>query len=382
MLVLERERSPSTVYLPNGWLSVRGKLNGVYGYGAGTAFDQYQIVPSTGGTSSGTSTFFTGPAVQQIFSRVGGMTMQGFYEFEFNAASNSGLYIGDNNYPKAYKFLYDYTAPTGAGITYTGTVTAGQPAAATLTGTDNYGLKSGRIGIRFDYPSNLFFGGQVYVPIGEIPIPTGPGGAPNKNLSMPLMGTAPIMFRFFNGFSGAIDMGNAYRSNGASWQLEDWAHNLSTTTFAPFGNSAPIPAISNVSSVKASMSSNNWCPGTCAGGGQNIVDLIFNFLDPRASGTPDLSKAEWFGIPSSGGGVVYPLGRATTLTSAVEGTGRRLSYNLQFDAKTYCGPPGPMQVFVIGYNTGYYLKVNPFFSVNVQTATRYSNDCLKLIGRK
>ena len=364
--------------VPNGWLSLRGKLNGTYGYGAGSAFDQYQVVPSTGGASSGTATFFTGPAVQQIHSRVGGPTMQGLYEFEFKAASNSGKYIGDSDYPKQYRFLYDYTPPSGAGITYNGTVTAGQPASATLTGADNYGLKAGRLGIRFDFPSSLFFGGKVYVPLGDIPIARGQDGQPIKSLSMPLTGTAPIGFRFFDPSSGTIDMGSFYRSDGASWQLIDVANNLSMTSFAGFGNTAAIPTISNVSSVKASISSTNWCPGTCQSGGQNIVDLIFNFLDPRASGLPDLSKAEWFGIPSSGGGVVYPLGRATTLTSVVEGTGRRLSYNLQFDVKKYCGPPGPMQVFVIGYNTAYYLKVNPFFSVNVQTPARYSNDCLKL----
>jgi hypothetical protein len=369
--------SNSVVGIPNGFLSGRGKLNGAWGLGAGTALDKYVILNSTGGVIGGTATFFTAPVVAQIFSRVGGATNQGLYEFDFKALDNAGRYIGDNMYPKSYKFLLDYTPPTGAGITYNGTVTAGQPATGTLTGTDNYGLKYGRLGIRFDYPSSLFFGGKVYVPIGEIPIPPAQGGAPNKNLSMPIMGTAPWFFSFFDPVGGSIDP-TKYRSDGASWQLQDIAGNLSSITFAPFSNTGTLPTISNVSSVKAGMSSTNWCPGTCAGGGANIIDLIFNYLDPLASGPPSLSKAEWFGIPQNGGGVVYPLGRATTLTTAIEGTGRRLSYNLQFDATTYCGPPGPMQVFVIGYNTGYYLKTNPFFSVNVQAPARYSNDCLKL----
>ena len=369
--------SNSVVGIPLGWLSARARKDGAWGLGAGTNFDQYQVLPSSGSGTTGSATYFTGSAIQQIYSRVGGASIQGLYEFDFKAADNSGLYIGDNMWPRTYKFLYDYTPPFNVGLTYNGTVTAGQPASATLTGTDNYGLKYGRIGIRFDYPSSLFFGGKVFVPLSERLIPPAQGGAPNKNLSMTLMGSSPMFFSFFDRFSGVVDPAK-YRSDGTSFQLEDYARNLSAITFAPFSNTGTLPNITGVSSVRADMSSTNWCPGTCNGGGQNIIDLIFNYLDPLSAGPPTLTKAEWFGIPQAGGGNVYRLGAATTLTSVVEGTGRRLSYNLQFDAKTYCGPPGPMDVFVIGYNTGFYLKTNPFFTVNVQAPVRYSNDCLKL----
>jgi hypothetical protein len=367
--------SGSSVGIPNGFLSMRGKLNGTYGFGVGAGFE-YQIVNSNGGNNSGTATVLAASTVSSIFNRVGGASNQGLYELEFNAADNAGQFIGDNNYPKKYQFLLDYSAPTNASITYNGTVTPGQPATGTFTGIDNYGLKYGRVGIRFDFPSTLFSGNQVYVPIGQIPIPAQQDGSPTKNLSMPITGTPPIGFRFFNPTSGAIDMSNFYRSNGGMWEVEDMAHNLSSITFAPFTNNAPIPTITNVSSVKASVSKTTWgCSPSCATEGENFVDLIFNYLEGGQSGTPSLTKAEWYGIPENGGGRVYPLTRAMTLTEAVEGTGRRLSYNVQFDMRKYCGPPGPMQVFVIGYNPGYYLKVNPFFSVNVQAQVRYSNLC-------
>jgi hypothetical protein len=125
----------------------------------------------------------------------------------------------------------------------------------------------GMLGMRFEYQSPLFAGGLVYVPIGEIPIPL-QNGSPVKSVSIPMMGTAPGGFFFFDRIGGAIDLGNFYRSNGTSWQVMDYARNLSQITFAPYGNSVPIPTLPNISSVKANMSSTNLCPSRSSFVGQ------------------------------------------------------------------------------------------------------------------
>jgi hypothetical protein len=125
------------------------------------------------------------------------------------------------------------------------------------------------------------------------------------------------------------------------------------------------------------MSHTQWCPGTCSGGGSNIVDLIFGYLDTRASGAPVISKAAWFGLPSAGSGRVYPLGHTTSFVESSFGSGRAIDFTLSLDLKKYCGPAGPMLVFPIGYaaNGQWMLKSNPFFSATVVTPTLFSNKC-------
>jgi len=122
-----------------------------------------------------------------------------------------------------------------------------------------------------------------------------------------------------------------------------------------------------------------WCAGTCVGGGQKVVSLGLNYLDTRLTGPSMLEKAEWFAIPSAGGGIVYPLGVQRTSTSVNEGTGRRITYTLDLDLSKYCGPSGSALVFAVAYSADqkWVAKEGNFRSVNFLPPVRYSNDCLK-----
>ena len=361
----------SVVGVPNGFLSIKGFFNGLAVLGASAAFNQYQIINSVGGVSGGSATFFLAPVLAQMFANAGALSNQGLYEFDFKAADNAGRYIGDNLYPRIWKFLLDYAAPQNAQVSVGGNVTPGTTSTFTVSGTDNYGLSKGLFGYRFNFPSALFTGGQAYVPSEDVAVQGTFDGTTTKSLSgVSISGIPPVNLFFYDPVSGNVDTANPYRSNGAMVQWRDFAWNLSPVAFTNYNNSAPIPTLTNVSSVKSSVSTMNWNI-------QSTVNLNFNYFDDRATGDPQVSKVQWFAIPSAGGGVVYPLGKTTTYTSAVEGTGRRITYDLPLNLRGYCGQSGPAQVFPVGWNAEakYILKAGSFFGVNIATPVRYSNDC-------
>lgn len=367
--------SASLVGIPDGWLSARGKLNGTFGFGTGPAKDGFQVLSSTGGATGGTATV-TAKSIVDAFGSMGPVP-QGLYEFDFKAADNAGRYIGDMMYPRRRALLVDYTGPTNPAIAFDGPVTPGALSSGSITGNDPYGIRTAYVGFRFDYASGLFAGLKAYVPAGVIGVPGTFGGPIIRDLSMPLSGIPPVGFWFFNPFSGVVDWGNFYRSDAAVLQLRDYAWNLSPLHFAPFTNMAPVPALTNVFDVRASLGTSNWCPGTCPLGGSRLVDLNFDFFDDRSMGDPMISKAQWFGIPSGGGGIVYPLGLSTQYTAVPEGPGRRISYDFTIDLGDYCGPSGSMLVFPIGYARDFksFIKAGSFFSATVRAPTRYTNNC-------
>jgi hypothetical protein len=365
----------STVGIPNGFLSARGKLNGMWGLGSGPERDGYQILASSGGATGGTATAFLSTLVADVRADVPGQ--QGFYKFQFKASDNAGRYIGNDEYPKTYRFLWDFLGPTNPLITYDSPIVPGDPVTATLSGMDNYAIRHAFVGVRFNFASALFNGGFAYVPVGKIPVPGTLGGDVTTSLSMQITSNFPVGFWFFQPGTGVIDWGNFHRSNGGMLQLRDMAWNLSPVHFAGFTNPSPVPALDHVSDVRASIGTTNWCPGTCISGGNKMVNLNFNYFDDRPTGEPTISKSAWFGIPTGGNGTVYPLGEGTTVQETAEGGGRRISYNLSLDLSGYCGPSGNMEVFPIGWGRDRksMLKAGQFFPVTVRMPTRYTNLC-------
>lgn len=364
--------SNSAVGLPNNWLSARGSINTMWGFGAGMAMDEFEILPSSGGTSGGTATV----AVKTFTDRTSPTppVTQGLWEFQFKGADNSGRFLQNLQWPLQKRFLLDYTPPTNAQINYSQTVVPGALNSATLLGTDNWGISRLRIGLRYDYSAGVT-GGQIYTPLAEFSLPGSLTGSRVTNLNTTVAGMVSIGFWFFNQFNGIVDWGNLHRSNGATLELMDYAWNWSAVHFAPFNNTAPAPTLPNVSDVRASIGSTNWCPGTCQAGGNRFVSLNFNYFDDRAMGDPTISKSEWFAIPSTGR--VQLLGRQATPTIVPEGLGRRISYNLNLDLASYCGPGGSALVFPIGYATDgkSSLKAGSFFSATIQSPIRYTNQC-------
>lgn len=365
--------SNSVVGLPDGWLSARAKFNDTWLFGAGAQNDQYEVLPSQGGLTSGAAEVLTDAIMDQMIGEALGVD-QGLFQFDFKAADNAGRYVQDWMYPRQYSVLRDYLGPTGVQITYNGAVTPGAIANATLSGMDNFAIRRAWLGVRFAFASALFFGGQVFVPLGVFDIPGTLLGPRTNVLSLPIAGTVPLGFSFFNPFSGTIDNGNFYPSNGGSLQLMDMAWNLSAIAFAPYTPSGVVPAFTNVSHAFASQSTSNWCPGTCAAGGTSTPNLEFSYRDTRSTGTPMISKAAWFAIAS---GIVYPLGHTTTFTEEPDAGGRRIRFPMTPDLLGYCGPSGTVAVFVIGYSADglYLLKVNPFFSAVIRVPNPFSNRC-------
>lgn len=358
--------------LPDGWLSARGKLSGNWYFGTGAAKDGFQVMPSTGGVSSGTASV-TAKSLTDAFSTQVPVA-QGLYEFEFKGAGSAGLYVGDMLWPRSRRLLVDYTAPINAAITYNGAVTPGALSSATLTGFDALGISRVRVGVRYNYPAAVT-GNEIYTPLGEFTVPGSLSGMRTTSLSLPISSVVPVGFWFANMSSGVINWGNFYRSNGGMMQLMDYGWNFGPPTFASFSNTAPVPTLSNVSDVHASVGTNNWCPGTCSSGGSKTVSLTFNYFDDRPSGALTISKAAWFGIPSNG--QVYRLGEQFTPTIATEGLGRRIRYDLSLDLSDYCGPSGNMLVFPIGWaaDRKSSLKGDAFTPVTVRTPTRFTNNC-------
>jgi len=373
--------SNSTVGLTDGWLSARGTFNSQPAYGAGTLFDQYRVMSSTGGPTGGTASLSLNATLDAVSANLGLTDRQGWYDFDFLAYDAGGQALGGGALPRRRRLLWDYTAPANVSLSYPNPIVAGTLGDAILGATDNIGLGRAYVGVQFDFPSPDFFGGNAYVPIGDLPLP-GAGTTPITSLTMPLQGIAPVGFWFFDPIGGSIDFGNFYRSKAGMVQFRDLARNLSPIMFTPFTNTAPIPTHDNITAAFASQSHSSWCPGTCAGGGSNIVDLIFGYFDSRPSGTPVISKAEWFGLPFSGGGTVYPLGKTTTFIETPNGGGRAIDFTLSLDLTSYCGPSGPMLVFPIGYAASgqWLLKSNPFLSATVLMPNVFSNQCHHLDG--
>lgn len=364
----------SVVGIPNGYLSARAKLNGLYVLGAGLTLSQFLVLNVLGGVNSATTTLFLSALLNLAI--ISGSN-QGLYEFDFKAADNAGRYIGGLSYPLIYWLLLDYIAPQAPLITLSGNVTPGSPSAATLSGTDNYGIQKAFYGTRFTAPSGLFVGGQAYV-LEDVPVQGTFDGTTIKSLSTSITDVTPIVLWFFDPFNGIVDTGNPYRSNGRVLQLRDFAWNLSPVAFASFNNTAPMPTLTNVAQAKATVGPTNLCAGTsCAAGGQATVNLNFNYFDDRPTGDPMISKVDWFAIPSAGGGFIYKLGTAQTYTSAIDGSGRRITFMLPADMGGYCGPPGSAQVFPVAWNVDrkYILKAGSFFGVNINAPNRFSNMC-------
>lgn len=368
--------SNSVVGLDDGFLSARASKDGQWGFGNGTLLDQFRILPSTGGPAGGNATVNVKSILDQIAANQGLTDRQGWYRTEFRAADVATQPLGDRMQPRVRRVLWDYTGPLNPSITYTAPVVPGTTANATLGGTDNVDLEKALVGIAFAFASSVFTGGQAYVPIGQIRIPHTDHN-PVTALSMPISGVVPVGFWFFNPFTGVVSFSTFYRSNAGMLQLRDKAWNLSPVVFAPFSNTAPIPVVAFLLQAYALMSSTVWCPGVCAGGGTNPVDLTFRYIDSRTSGAPVFSKAAWFAIPFSGGGVVYPLGEAKTFTEAPHASGREITYPLSLDLKKYCGPAGSALIFAIGWSADglWLIKINPFFSVVFLVPNPFSNRC-------
>lgn len=368
--------SNATVGLTDNWLSLRGSFNGTWGLGNGALRDRYQVQPATGGVSGGSTFLGVKQLVDQVGNNLGLTDRQGIYNFELQARDAAGTGISPWMQPLDRKFNWDWVAPAAPVVTVSDPIVPGTTANGFLTGTDNVALRRALLGFVFEYTSSLFFGNKVYIPAGDVSIPT-VNHAPVTSFNMPLGGIVPVGFWFFNPFTGVIDWGNFYRSSAISAQLIDKAHNMGPITFAPFANTAAVPSPAFITAAFASIASTTWCPGTCAGGGTNSVTGLLRYHDTRPSGLPVIEKAMVFGIPLSGGGLVYPLGKGTSFTETPAGGGRDIEFPFTLDLRRYCGPPGGMQVFIIAYSAdrAWIMKINPFFFVSVLAADLFSNKC-------
>lgn len=365
----------------SGFLGGRGRLDGVFGFGYGPSFDQYQVMTSTGSGSTGQASVNIKSIIDQIRVNLGYGTTprQGLYNIDLYPTDNASQPIGDRALPRSRFALVDFLSPLNANIIFGGLVTPGLTASGTLTGTDNFMIAEAWLGIRTALANGLFAGGLAYVPIAQIPVPGHWRDGPRvTNLSMPITGVVPVGFRFFNPVTGVIDFGNFHRTNGGMIQLMDAARNLSTPVFVPFANTEAIPTLDNVLQVFSSVSTTDWCPGTCIGGGNSQPSLEFRYRDSRPTGDPMFMKAAWYGIPHSGGGIVYPLGTTYDWTETPDGGGRIITFDLAPKLKKYCGPSGPMSVFSIGWErTGdQWVKPDAFTIVTVRTPDPFSNICL------
>ena len=177
---------------------------------------------------------------------------------------------------------------------------------------------------------------------------------------------------------GLIDAGPGYRSTAALWQAEDRPHNLSTIRRDAFTNNMTVPQATGISQMFATMSQTNLCGSNDCGGSPNLTDMVLEALVGASSGPSPLSKAEWFGLGSDKN--VYLLGKSTTPVATPHGGGQQFTYSISWDARNWCGPPGPVDFFAIGYTADLklMLKVTPFFSGNVSVPDRITNNCLRI----
>lgn len=367
--------SGSTAGYPDNWLSARSALGGTPTFGAPGALDWTAVLPSTGGT---TGTGSVGLQDFADFAQQAVGTRQGLYDIWFSGADRAGEEITVPMTMYHIRGLVDYTPPDLADVSYSGSIVPGTPVTATVNVHDNLALRGLKVGIEFDYPHGGFSTGNAYAMLGTYDIAGDFTVGFQTDWSTQVPGFAPIGFRFFDRFSGAIDAGAGFRSTAALWQVEDQSHNLSAIRRDAFTNNLTVPQATGITQMFATMSQTNLCGSNNCGGPPNLTDMVLEAIVGASSGPSPLSKAEWFGLGSDKN--VYLLGKSTTPVATPYGGGQKFTYTFNWDARDWCGPPGPVDFFTIGYTADLLLmlKVTPFFSGNVDVADDLTRNCIRL----
>ncbi len=338
----------SLVGLPNNWIIGRAQLDGQYFFGAGPAFDEKAVLSASGGTTGGSALLFWSAVSDLAFTRLG--KRHGVYKYEFNGADNAGQSFLGWMGNRSFTGVWDVTPPSLPTYTSTGTVTPGQDASATLSGTDDIAVSALRMGFRFDLPSSLFSLNKVYVPHRVIEAGSMLGGPLEKFFSLPVVQQVPTGVRFYNGSSGAIDRsGTGHRTDGITLQTEDLARNISPITVAPITNTMNVPVPVDLDRITFSSNLSTVCRGTgCSGGHSNFMELILQAYGFALLGIGPIARAEFFALSLTDRNM-YSLGNDMTAIEAPVGGGRRFTYGGTIDMRNYCGPAGVVLLIAIAY---------------------------------